>query len=289
MPELPEVETIRSRLAPALAGRRFTDVQIFDPRLTRPDEPEAVAGALTGERVADVRRRGKYLIVEFESGRHLLVHLRMTGSLQHPVAGGADADPYRRALISLDDGSDVAYRDIRRFGTWTLLEPGELEAYLGARIGGEPLERTFTTAAFGRALAGRRTPIKAALLDQRAVAGVGNIYADEALWRARIHPQRVAGALEPEEVAELRRAVRKALELGIARQGATLRDYRDPGGSRGRMQLELQVYGRAGEPCPRCGTPIEKIRAAGRGTWFCPSCQRLGPVQPAVPAGSRAS
>jgi formamidopyrimidine-DNA glycosylase len=126
-------------------------------------------------------------------------------------------------------------------------------------------------------LAGRRTPIKAALLDQRAAAGVGNIYADEALWRARLHPLRPAGSLDGDEVRRLRKAIRAALEMGIARQGATLRDYRDPEGRRGRMQDEFNVYGRAGEPCPRCGTPIEKTRAAGRGTWYCPRCQELDP------------
>ena len=275
MPELPEVETIRSRLAPGLAGRRFERVEILDARLTRPEPPEAVAASLEGERVRDVRRRGKYLVFAFESGRHLLVHLRMTGTVQHPAPAGAD--PHRRAVIKLDNGSDVAYRDVRRFGTWLLLEPGELDAYLGARIGGEPLERAFTTAAFARALAGRKAPIKAAILDQRAVAGVGNIYADEALWRAKIHPLRPARELGSDEVAALRTGIRKALETGIARQGATLRDYRGADGRRGRMQREFKVYGRAGEPCERCGTPIEKIRAAGRGTWFCPSCQPRRP------------
>ena len=274
MPELPEVETIRSRIAPALVGRTFERVTIADPRLTRPELPEVVAYELEGERVADVRRRGKYLIFEFESGRHLLIHLRMTGTLQHPVVDGTD--PYRRARITLDDGLDVAYRDVRRFGTWTLLERGELDEFLRARIGGEPLERTFTTAAFAKALENRRAPIKAALLDQRAVAGVGNIYADEALWHARIHPLRPAGELTRDEIARVRKAVRRALEVGIALQGATLRDYRGPEGEGGRMQLEFQVYGRADEPCPRCGTPIAKIRAAGRGTWFCPKCQALG-------------
>ena len=271
MPELPEVETIRSRLAPGLVGRRFEHVEITDPRLTRPEAPEALAAELTGERVADVRRRGKYLIVAFEGGRHLLIHLRMTGGLEHPAQDGTD--PYRRATVTLDDGSDVAYRDVRRFGTWLLLEPGELEGYLGARIGGEPFDAAFTTAALARALEGRKAPIKAAVLDQKAVAGIGNIYADEALWRARIHPLRPAGELTREEISELRKAIRKTLELGIARQGATLRDFRDSRGRRGRMQLEFSVYGRGGEPCPRCGTPIAKIRAAGRGTWYCPSCQ----------------
>ena len=274
MPELPEVETIRAHLAPALTGRRLERVRILDPRLTRPEPPEAVAEALEGERVTDVGRRGKYLVVGFENGRHLLVHLRMTGNVLHPATEGAERDPHVRATITLDDGSDVVYRDVRRFGTWELLEPGELEPYFEARrLGREPLERTFTSAALGRALAGRRAPVKAALLDQRAVAGVGNIYADEALWYARIHPLTPAGELEPHDVAALRKGVRKALELGIARQGATLRDYRGADGERGRMQHEFRVYGRGGEPCPRCGTPIEKTRAGGRGTWYCPSCQ----------------
>jgi formamidopyrimidine-DNA glycosylase len=277
VPELPEVETIRSRLAPGLAGRRFERVEILDSRLTRPELPEVLAAELEGETVTDVRRRGKYLLFAFESGRHLLVHLRMTGGFQHPATEGAD--PHRRAVVTLDDGSDVAYRDVRRFGTWLLLDPGELDAYLRARVGDEPLERAFTTARLARALEGRRAPIKAALLDQRAVAGVGNIYADEALWRARIHPLRPAGELTREEVAAVRKGVRRALERGIARQGATLRDYRGTDGRRGRMQLEFRVYGRAGEPCERCGTPIEKIRAAGRGTWYCPRCQPRYPAE----------
>ncbi len=275
MPELPEVETIRSRLAPRLAGRRIERVAIVDPRLTRPEPPEAVAAALEGERIADVRRRGKYLVFAFESGRHLLVHLRMTGGFQHSAEGGDDSDPHRRAVVRLDDGSDVAYRDVRRFGMWLLLEPGELDDYWRGRLGSEPLEREFTTASLARGLSGRRLAVKAALLDQRAVAGIGNIYADEALWWARIHPLRPAGSLAKDEVAALRKGVRKALEVGIARHGTTLRDYRDPDGRRGRMKGELRVYGREHEPCRRCGTPIERIRAAGRGTWYCPYCQRL--------------
>jgi formamidopyrimidine-DNA glycosylase len=276
MPELPEVETIRTRLEPALTGRTFERVIISDPRLTRPEPPEAVAAALEGERIRTVGRRGKYLIFEFESGRHLLIHLRMTGNVQHP-ASEAD-DPYRRAVVRLDDGSDVAYKDVRRFGTWELLEPGELDDFFAARrLGREPLDRRFTTRALATALEKRRAPVKMALLDQRATAGVGNIYADEALWRARIHPLRPAGSLAADEVADLRKAIREALRMGIARQGATLRDYRGPDGRKGRMQDRFRVYGRAGEPCFRCGTPIEKIRAGGRGTWYCPACQPLEP------------
>jgi formamidopyrimidine-DNA glycosylase len=278
MPELPEVETIRARLAPRLEGRTLEHVEIADPRLTRPEPPEAIAAALEGERIARVSRRGKYLVFEFESGRHLLVHLRMTGNVEHPAQGGLAADPYRRAVVRLDDGSDVAYRDVRRFGTWDLLEPGELEDYFAVRrLGREPLARSFTTRALTQALEGRRAPIKAALLDQRAAAGVGNIYADEALWRARIHPLRPAGSLTPDEIARLRKSIRAALQMGISRQGATLRDYRDPEGRRGRMQDEFRVYGREGEPCSRCGTSIEKTRAGGRGTWFCPHCQSADP------------
>jgi formamidopyrimidine-DNA glycosylase len=275
VPELPEVETIRASLAPGLTGRRLERVDILDPRLTRPEPPEVIAAGLEGEVVADVRRRGKYLIVAFESGRHLLIHLRMTGNVLHPAPEGRRDDPHVRAVVRLDDGSDIAYRDVRRFGTWELVEPRELDAYFAARrLGVEPLGRSFTPAGLRRSLAGRRAPIKAALLDQRAAAGVGNIYADEALWYARVNPLTPAGELGEEEVTALRDGVRTALQLGIRRQGATLRDYRGADGSRGRMQDEFRVYGRENEPCERCGTPIAKTRVAGRGTWYCPTCQR---------------
>ena len=275
MPELPEVETVRARLEPKLVGRRFEHVGIFDPRLTRPADPAGVAAELEGERVAALDRRGKYLIVRFESGRVLLIHLRMTGQLLHANGGRPPAeDVHRRAVVSLDDGSDVVYRDVRRFGTWQLLDEDDLLPYLAQRIGREPLVRSFTSKRLAEALEGRRAPLKSALLDQRRLAGVGNIYADEALWRARLHPLRPAGELSAEEIAALHRGIRAALRAGIARQGATLSNYRTPDGSPGRMQEEFRVYGREGEPCERCGTPIEKIRAGGRGTWYCPSCQR---------------
>jgi formamidopyrimidine-DNA glycosylase len=279
MPELPEVETVRRRLEPVLLGRRFDRVEILDPRLTRPFDPTEVAGELDAERVAALDRRGKYLVVRFESGRALLIHLRMTGTLLHVVSGGVpEHDSHLRAVVRLDDGSDVVYRDVRRFGTWLLAEPGEAEPYLRARLGREPLAQAFTSRRLGEALEGRRAPVKAAILDQRRLAGVGNIYADEALWRARIHPQRPAGELREDELRALHRGIRAALKAGIARQGATLRDYRTPNGDAGRMQHEFKVYGRQGEPCERCGQPIEKIRAAGRGTWYCPGCQRLSGI-----------
>jgi formamidopyrimidine-DNA glycosylase len=274
MPELPEVETIRLALEPHLVGRRLERVEINDPRLVRPFEPTAVAAELEGERVAALDRRGKYLVVRFESGRVLLIHLRMTGSLRHAAAGALADDPHRRAVVKLDDGSDVAYRDVRRFGTWHLLEPDEVDPYLQQRLGREPLEHTFTARRLAEGLAGRKAPIKAALLDQRTVAGLGNIYVDEALWRAEVHPLRPAGTLDDDEIARLTKGIRQALRAGIARQGASLRDYSTPEGRRGRMQESFRVYGREGEPCLRCGTPIDKIRAGGRGTWYCPNCQR---------------
>ena len=285
MPELPEVETVRAGLEPVLVGRVFERVAIDDARLVRPFEPREVAAELEGERVAAVERRGKYLVVRFESDRVLLIHLRMTGSLRHTPHGAPADDPYVRAVVRLDDGSDVTYRDVRRFGTWLLLEPGELNAYLARRIGAEPLERAFTSRRLAERLAGRRAPVKAALLDQRSLAGMGNIYADEALWRARLHPLTPAGSLDADGVKRLHAGVREALRAGIARQGATLRDYATPDGRRGGMQHEFRVYGRGGEPCFRCGTPIEKTRVAGRGTWYCPACQRLD-AQAARPTSS---
>ncbi len=291
MPELPEVETVRRRLAPLLEGRRIEHVEIADPRLTRPHDPSETARELEGERIARLARRGKYLIVRFESGRALLIHLRMTGSLRHATTGMLPDDPHRRAVVNLDDGSDVAYRDVRRFGTWLLLEPSDVDGYLEAKVGPEPLARSYRPGNLTARLAGRRAPVKAALLDQRTVAGVGNIYADEALWRARVHPLTPASNLGPDEVKAVHGAVRAALNAGIRHQGSTLRDYRLPDGSAGSEQDRFNVYGRAGDPCPRCGTPIDKIRVAGRGTWYCPSCQvyRDGGYAAASKSSSRPS
>jgi formamidopyrimidine-DNA glycosylase len=212
----------------------------------------------------------------------------MTGSFLTSTDGSPlPDDAHRRAVVTLDDGSAVAYRDVRRFGTWLLLEPEEVDAYVDARVGREPLATAYRAKHLAERLAGRRAPVKAAILDQRTVAGVGNIYADEALWRARIHPLTPAGELSEHQVRALHRAVRRALEHGVLRQGSTLRDYRLPDGESGTMQNEFKVYGRGGEPCDRCGTPIDKIRVAGRGTWYCPSCQELGSRGYAASSSSR--
>jgi formamidopyrimidine-DNA glycosylase len=269
MPELPEVETIRTQLAPRLEGRTFMRVEILDPRLTRPHDLFEVAEELEGDRVVAVERRGKYLLVRLESGLGLLVHLRMTGSFGFaPVS-------HERAVIELDDGGRLGYRDVRRFGTWLVLEGVELEPYLAAKNGPEPLGPRFTAGWLVGQLSRRKAPLKAVLLDQRVVAGLGNIYADEALWRARLNPLRAANGLTAEEVARLTRAIRAALRAGLERQGSTLRDYATPDGASGSMQDEFRVYGRDGKPCRRCRARITKTRVGGRGTWFCPRCQPL--------------
>jgi formamidopyrimidine-DNA glycosylase len=267
VPELPEVETIRGQLAPRLEGRTLARVEILDPRLTRPFDLFEVAEELEGDRVAAVERRGKYLALRLESGLALLVHLRMTGGF------GFEPTSHQRAVVELDDGSTLVFRDVRRFGTWLVVDEGELRPYLDLKNGPEPLGPGFTTAWLAGQLGRRRAPLKAVLLDQRVVAGLGNIYADEALWRARISPLRPASNLDAEEVSRVHRAVRAALRAGIERQGSTLSDYAAPDGSAGTMQDEFRVYGLEGEPCLRCGTPIAKTRVGGRGTWYCPRCQ----------------
>jgi formamidopyrimidine-DNA glycosylase len=267
VPELPEVETIRGQLAPRLEGRTLAVVDILDPRLTRPLDPREVAAELQGERVVAVERRGKYLVVRLEGGAALLVHLRMTGSF------GFEPTTHERAVVELEDGTRLVYRDVRRFGTWLVVPGDDLEPYIALKNGPEPLGPRFTTAWLRDRLSLRRGPLKAVLLDQRVVAGLGNIYADEALWRARLGPLRPARSLTADEVARLYRAIRAALRTGIARQGASLRDYAKPDGDSGSMQDEFRVYGREGEPCPRCHGPIAKTRVGGRGTWYCPRCQ----------------
>ncbi|MBV8064455.1 MAG: bifunctional DNA-formamidopyrimidine glycosylase/DNA-(apurinic or apyrimidinic site) lyase [Actinobacteria bacterium] len=264
MPELPEVETERGRLAAVADGKRIVSARIDDARLTRPEDPSLVAAILEGDRVAAVDRRGKYIVVRLDSGNDLLVHLRMTGGFRYAPA------THERAVLELEDGSRVAYRDTRRFGTWLLTDDEDAERLLDVKNGPEPLGPGFTTDFLARRLAGRKAPVKAAILDQRTVAGLGNIYSDEALWYARINPMKPAGELSREEVAALRTGIRKALRLGIDRQGADLGDGAYAGG---RMQDEFRAYGREDEPCPRCGTPIAKTRVGGRGTSYCPSCQ----------------
>jgi len=288
MPELPEVETIRRQLAPRVERRRLDALEVHDPRWCLPLPPHELRAAVEGRRVARLGRRGKYLIWHLEGDVHLLMHLRMTGTLLYDAAPGT---PYERVRLGLDDGHELRFCDPRRFGTGELaLGQDALDAFLGARLGVEPLGPQLTGERLARLAAGRRAPIKAFLLDQRHVAGVGNIYADEALFRARIHPLRPAGSLRRAQLEALAAAVGAALEAGIEAGGATIDDFRAPDGASGAFQDEFLVHRRRGEPCTVCGREIVKLVAAGRGTYVCEGCQPAPrPRRPRQAASSSSS
>jgi formamidopyrimidine-DNA glycosylase len=272
MPELPEVETIRRQLAPVVEGRMLEALEIADPRWCLPLAREAAREALEGRRVERLGRRGKYLVWELAGDAFLLMHLRMTGTLLYDPPPGT---PYERVRFVLGDGHEVRFCDPRRFGTGELaLGTTARDAFFAARLGLEPLDGELSGAALRRLARGRRAPVKAFLLDQRRIAGVGNIYADEALFRARIHPLRPAGMLTRAQCDGLADAVRATLTAGLAAGGATIDDFRHADGASGAFQDEFLVHGRGGEPCPVCGGPVVKFVAAGRGTYACERCQR---------------
>lgn len=275
MPELPEVETVRRSLARELAGRRIVAVrEIGWPSIVAAPPPDQLCLALCDRAVERVERRAKYVLIRLDNAETLAVHLRMTGQLL-VVAGDAPSDKHTHIILSLDDGRELRFHDTRKFGRWWLLDAAGLAA-LEAKLGDEPLDAGFTLAAFQARLAGRRTKLKPLLLDQSIVAGIGNIYADEALWMARLHPLRTADSLSAAEVAALHASIIAALDQGIQRRGTTLVNYRDASGESGENQDYLNAYGRTGAPCPRCATPIERIVVAQRSTHLCPTCQRLG-------------
>jgi formamidopyrimidine-DNA glycosylase len=293
MPELPEVETIRRQLAPLVEGRRLKRVEIFDSRWSRPLAPEELSDAIVGRRIEKLGRRGKYLVWHLSDDVHLAQHLRMTGS----VLCDPDPEPaHTRVRIELGPprprripgagdspsprngrrggGRRLAIVDPRRFGTGELLLGAPaLEAFFAARLGHEPFDERFTAEHLRALTRGRTAPIKALLLDQRRIAGIGNIYADEALFRAAVHPLRPAGRLTQDQCAHLRETIIEALNEGIDAQGATIDDFRHVDGVRGSFQDRFLVHRRAGEPCPRCGTTIVKMVVAGRGTYVCENCQ----------------
>jgi formamidopyrimidine-DNA glycosylase len=270
MPELPEVETIRRHLAPRVEGRTVVALEILDPRWCEPLAREEFAAVFAGRRVERLSRRGKYLIWELEDEAYLLLHLRMTGTLLLDPLG---APPYTRVWLRLGD-HDVAFCDPRRFGTGELaLGEQALEGFFATRLGVEPFSEAFSAGHLHGLTRTSRAPIKAFLLDQRKVAGVGNIYADEALFRARIHPLRAANRLTRPQAEALRDAVVAVLDAGIAAKGATIDDYRNPEGVAGSFQDRFLVHLREGEPCPECGRAVRKLRAAGRGTYVCEGCQ----------------
>ena len=273
MPELPEVETIRRQLAPHLEGRTILEVQILDPRWTRPESPRKVELVLRGRQVEKVNRSGKYLVWELSGDVYLLVHLRMTGAL---LFDPPEEPAHTRVRFALDGGHRLVYVDPRRFGTGHVLSGGAArDAYLKERIGIEPLTPEFTLDHLRSLARGRRAPVKSFILDQRRIAGVGNIYADEALYRARLHPLSPAGSMKPEHWEALRDGVVAALEAGIDAGGSSIDDYRDGRGEKGQMQERFLVHTREGRPCPGedCDGVVERIVVSGRSTYFCPSCQ----------------
>jgi formamidopyrimidine-DNA glycosylase len=272
MPELPEVETIRRQLEPELTGRRIASAEVFDERWTRPVPPPEVERELAGRVIESVERRGKYLLLRLEGERTLAMHLRMTGNLL--LDDGGTERPYLRARLRLERGGDLLFTDPRRFGHAIVLRDAELHEYFAARLGVEPLSESLTAAELCRVAAGRRAPLKSFLLNQLGVAGIGNIYADEALHRAELHPLSPAGSMKPDDCERLRQGIVDALEAGLASGGASVDDYRDARGEQGTMQDEFLVHTREGKPCPRCGAEIQRIVVGGRSTYFCPSCQR---------------
>jgi formamidopyrimidine-DNA glycosylase len=274
VPELPEVETVVRDLRPRLIGRRFSSITI-GPRSLRKPWSKKWNSRLLQHTVSSIRRRGKWIIVEFTSGAHLVVHLGMTGQLTVCKAGQEMAD-HTHIVVKLDKGAEqLRFRDVRRFGSATVYETaGELNSYFErSGLGPEPFDVGANY--WSHCLGKTERCLKAVLLDQRVVAGVGNIYADESLFRARLHPARLASETNEAERARLRRAIIRVLTFAIEKRGSSIRDYIGGSGLKGEFQQEFQVYGLTGEPCPRCRRPIECVRLAGRSSHHCPRCQPM--------------
>jgi len=282
VPELPEVETVARDLRPRLVGAEIAGVRSSWARTLRTHDADAFTAGVVGRTIEAVGRRAKLVVVELSGGVALTIHLKMTGQL-FVVPVGAPEDPYVRLVIELGDGRELRFRDIRKFGKVGLYEreplTGDLVVERGgdgvfASTGPEPLDDEFTLRDFRRRLRARRGRLKPLLLDQTFLAGVGNIYADEALWAARLHPLRVARSLKPGDEKRLYTEVRRVLGEAVERRGSSIDDYTGPDGD-GSMQERLQVYQRTGHPCPRCGRPVRRIVVGGRSTHFCSWCQRL--------------
>ena len=271
MPELPEVETIRRDLLSRVVGRTFSRVRVVPgaERIVCWPSPAEFVRALPGRRIEDVSRRGKYLLFRLSGGRYLIVHLRMTGAILHRPKDAPD-DPYLRICFSLDDSSELRYTDLRKLGSiWLMEEPEPIVGKLGPDALEELSWQTLRSLTDGRT-----APIKAVLMDQQALAGLGNIYSEEALLLAGIHPRRSAKSLADDELRRLAKAIREVLLEAMGHRGSSFRDYVDAEGREGQHQWHVKVYRRTGEPCYNCGTPIERIKVGGRSTHFCPRCQR---------------
>jgi formamidopyrimidine-DNA glycosylase len=269
VPELPEVETVVRALRPSVAGRRVLAVRLNWARHVAAPAPAEFQAQMAGRTIRGLGRRGKYLVFSLDDGRYLLAHLKMSGQF---ILAAADAppDPHAHTVFTLDDGRELRFRDTRKFGRLYLVD--EAETVVGG-LGLEPLSDDFSERWLAAYLAGRRRTLKPLLLDQTFLAGLGNIYADEALHRAGLHPRRRSDTLSAAEVQALRSGIVAALESGLAGHGATISTFRRPDGARGEAQERFLVYGREGRPCTRCRAPIQRVVLGGRSTYFCPVCQ----------------
>jgi len=271
MPELPEVETIRRDLLSRVVGRTFSHIRVLPgaERIVQCPSPAEFCRALSGQRIEDVSRRGKYLLFHLSDGRFLIIHLRMTGAVLHR-SRDAPEDPYLRICFSLDDRSELRYTDLRKLGSMWLVEAAE--AIVG-KLGPDALEG-LTWQTLRSLIDGRSATIKAVLMDQQALAGLGNVYSEEALFMAGIHPRRPAKSLAGDELRRLHKTIGEVLLEAMGHRGSSFRDYVDAEGRAGQHQWHVKVYRRTGEPCYNCGTPIERIKVSGRSTHFCPHCQQ---------------
>ena len=269
MPELPEVETIKNELSPCIVGWKFTGVTIHDAKLVRQPPVEEFRQKLLGQKVDSLQRRGKYLIFHLSGSEVLIIHLRMSGVL---LLYPKQPDKYARVVFHLDNGSQLIFADRRRLGALWLVE--DEQAIVG-KLGPEPLAAEFTFETLARRLQKHRAPIKAVLLDQAFIAGIGNMYADEALFAAKIHPLREANSLSPQEIRNLHQAIRDVLWSAISSKGASVDTYKRPDGELGTAQFNFRVAHLGGKPCPICGAAIQRLAVRNRGSYFCPNCQKL--------------
>ncbi len=270
MPELPEVETVKNEISPYIIGKRIKEVALLWEGIVRQPAAAEFRARLAGRKIKDIARRGKYLLLHLNGADTLILHLKMTGSL---LLGRSEQEPpkYTRAVLHLDDGTAVFFRDPRKFGRMWLVE--DIDTVIGD-LGPEALGKDLTLTRFSDLLLKRKTPIKALLCDQEFVAGIGNMYADEALFLAKIYPLRSAASLRPDEISRLYRAVQEVLLAGIKNKGASIVNYYRPDGTKGTAHNEFRVAHCGGQPCFICGTPIERMVVRGRGTYYCPKCQR---------------
>lgn len=274
MPELPEVETVRRTLEPKLIGRKIIDVKILLPKIIRKPDASEFKELIVDKKFRSIDRRGKYLLFKLSKALCLVAHLRMTGQLIY-CKKEQEIEKHTHVIFNLDNGSHLRYIDIRQFGGFNLVASDELDSISGLRtLGPEPLSEDFNKEYLKKALRHSRAKIKGLLLDQTFVAGLGNIYVDEALFRAKINPERVGSSLLAREATNLHKAIQEVLRLGIENRGTSLKDYVDGEGRSGDFQKLLQVYGKASEPCPKCSTILVKTKVAGRSTTHCPKCQK---------------